>query len=138
MPRITQQKIYRLVDANFNRAKEALRVCEDICRFYLDQPALTRQYKQCRHQLTAAVEDLDLKNLIRSRSIETDVGRGSTKSEFRRQDATDIYYANSQRAKESVRVLEECSKLFSVRIAQKLKQLRYKLYGVEKKVICKI
>ncbi|MBZ0166152.1 MAG: hypothetical protein K8I00_05035, partial [Candidatus Omnitrophica bacterium] len=78
MSRVTQQKVYRLIDANFNRAKEALRVCEDVCRFYLDSPAWTRQYKECRHQLTGAIEALDLKKLIDARSIETDVGRGST------------------------------------------------------------
>ena len=138
MPRITQQKVFRLIDANFNRAKEALRVCEDVCRFYLEYPASTRQYKQCRHELTAAIEALDLKALIGARSIETDVGRGTTKAELHRQTEADIYYANSQRAKESVRVLEECAKLLDSRAAQKIKMLRYKLYGIEKKVVSKL
>ncbi len=135
MPRVSQQKIYRLIDANYNRAKEALRVCEDVCRFYLDAPAYTRQYKDIRHQLTESVMALNIKNLIGARAIESDVGRGSTGSEFRRRDGADIYYANSQRAKESVRVLEECAKLFDGSAAGKIKKLRYKLYALEKKVI---
>lgn len=138
VPRVSQQKIYRLIDANFNRAKEALRVCEDMCRFYLDAPALTRQYKDIRHKLTTAVVELEIKSLIQARSIETDVGRGSTPSEFRRRDGGDIFYANSQRAKESVRVLEECAKLFTAPAARKLKRLRYQLYAIEKKVISRI
>lgn len=135
MSRINKQKIYRLIDANFNRAKEALRVCEDVCRFYLDAQAETRHYKQVRHHLTAVLEALNLKDVINSRAIETDVGRGSTKSEVRRRDGADIFYANSQRAKESVRVLEECTKLFDASAALKIKKLRYKLYELEKKVI---
>lgn len=138
VPRVNQQKIYRLIDANFNRAKEALRVCEDICRFYLDAPAFTRRYKEIRHKLTAAMAELELKSIIQSRSIESDVGRGSTASEFRRRDGADIYYANSQRAKESVRVLEECAKLFAAPAARKLKRFRYQLYEIEKKVISRI
>lgn len=138
MPRINQQKIYRLIDANFNRAKEALRVCEDVCRFFLDAPAYTRQYKNIRHQLTDSITGLNLKNMIAARSIENDVGRGTTASESKRKNGGDIFLANSQRAKESVRVLEECCKLYDVNSAKKVKQLRYKLYELEKKIISRL
>lgn len=123
------------MDANFNRAKEALRVCEDVCRFFFDMTALTRQYKSVRHALTVRVESLNINRIILSRGIERDVGRGTTKSELNRKNMFDVFYANSQRAKESIRVLEECTKLLNKRSADELKQLRYKVYGLEKKVI---
>ena len=126
--------LYRILDANLNRSKEALRVLEDTARFMLDHPGLTSQYKKLRHQLTAIVEGLSLKALIQARNIEGDVGKRSIFKELKRTSAVDIFYANSQRLKESVRVLEEFSKLFNKRAAQQLKEVRYKIYALEKKM----
>ena len=131
---VKNSDVYRILDANFNRSKEALRVLEDTARFMLDHPGLTSQYKRLRHQLTAIVEGLSLKALIRARNIEGDVGRPSIRKELKRTTAADIFYANSQRLKESVRVLEEFSKLLNKRSAQQLKELRYKIYALEKKM----
>lgn len=124
-----------MVDANFNRVKEALRVCEDVCRFFLAMSVLTRQYKNTRHEITLLVETLSIHDMILSREIEHDVGRATTESELKRENVSDIFYANSQRAKESIRVLEECIKLIDKKAALELKRLRYKIYGLEKKVI---
>lgn len=135
MQPIDDQKIYRLIDANYNRAKEAFRVCEDVSRFYFDNAEWTRSYKDCRHDLTSAITQLNTADLIRSRAIDEDVGRTSSESEMKRSDMRDIFYANSQRIKESVRVLEECSKLFEPEVANQVKQLRYKVYALEKAVI---
>ena len=44
----------------------------------------------------------------------------------------DLLYANSQRVKESLRVLEEFAKLVNIKAAEKLKRLRYAAYEVEK------
>lgn len=135
MRKIDEKKVYRLVDANLNRAKEALRVCEDVCRFFFDLPVLTKAYKDTRHSLTALVDSLNINRIILSRAVEQDVGRTTTDSELRRSKMADVFYANSQRAKESIRVLEECTKLLDLDCSVKLKQLRYKIYGLEKKVI---
>lgn len=129
------KELLRIVDANFNRAKEALRVCEDVCRFFLNKSSSTRQYKELRHELTDAVAGLGLSGIIAARDIESDVGRQSTASEFRRRDVKDIFYANSQRAKESLRVLEEFSKMISPRTAEDLKKLRYRSYSLEQKIL---
>ena len=40
---------YRILDANFNRAREALRVMEDYARFELNHTRLSSQAKQLRH-----------------------------------------------------------------------------------------
>ena len=135
MVKSLEQKFLRVVDANFNRAKEGLRVCEDVCRFWLDDEALTRVCKKNRHRLTELMIPLGLKKVIAGRDIGADVGRGSTGSESRREKTADIFYANCQRVKESLRVLEEFAKLKDIKAADGLKNLRYQIYNFEKKVL---
>ena len=128
-------KFLRVIDANFNRAKEGLRVCEDVCRFWLNDTAMTKKLKDLRHRLTTAIGPLGLKEMIAGRDVDGDVGRKSSKSESRRERPSDIFYANSQRVKESLRVLEEFSKLRKIKTAQAIKAMRYEFYIVEKKVL---
>ncbi len=135
MPRIEDQKIWRIIDANFNRAKEGLRVCEDICRFFYDHKTRTTQYKNIRHRLTQVVLKLSHKKLLIARDIAGDVGKESQVSEFQRKYVADIFYANSQRVKESIRVLKEFFKLIDKNSAQELKRLRYRIYALEKKIV---
>jgi len=133
--KIESQKLYRIIDANFNRAKEGLRVCEDICRFVWDKSPSTRQCKNIRHKLTDIVKSLKLMQIIKSRNIEGDVGKSSTHTELKRKDISDIFFANSQRVKESIRVLEEIIKLINKKSAARMKLLRYEVYAFEKKII---
>lgn len=135
MRKQNDKKLDRIIDANFNRAKEGLRVCEDVCRFILDANGPTRSYKNIRHQLTEVISALKISEVILSRDIGRDVGRKSTSVEFKRRGAMDIFYANSQRVKESLRVLEEFTKLRNKRLAEDLKKLRYKIYALEKNII---
>lgn len=135
MRKESDKQFNRVMDANFNRAKEGLRVCEDICRFVLDAKRPTREFKRARHQLTEAMSGMKMRRVVSARNIERDVGRGSTRIEFRRRNTADIFYANSQRVKESIRVLEEFAKLRSRKSASGLKKLRYKVYALEKNVI---
>lgn len=135
MPNIDDKKLNRIIDANFNRAKEGLRVCEDTCRFILDRKSETRRYKEIRHRLTDILIGLKIRDVIRARDTHADVGRASTRTEFKRLDAMDVFYANSQRVKESVRVLEEFAKLRNKRVANGLKKLRYQIYALEKNII---
>ena len=130
-----ESRFLRVIDANFNRAKEGLRVCEDMCRFWLEDSAMTKTFKGLRHDLTKVMIPLGLKKLMAGRDIEGDVGRKSSKSESFRKKPSDIFYANSQRIKESLRVLEEFAKLKSAKTSQAIKALRYKVYGIEKKVL---
>ena len=46
---------HRILDANFNRSREALRVMEEFARFVLDDSSLTQALKSARHDLTAAL-----------------------------------------------------------------------------------
>lgn len=127
-------KIIRIIDANFNRAKEGLRVCEDVCRYALDLKNETKLLKHIRHDLSQAIEPLGIQQLMASRETQSDVGRFSTESEMKRKGLDDVFYANAQRVKESLRVLEEIIKLISPVNSQKVKALRYRFYDVEKKM----
>ena len=129
----------RIIDANINRLKEGLRVCEEITRLILESGSLTRRLKMVRHSVEVLCKDLADKNsLFAARRIFEDVGRGSLRPEFKRRDFRDIFLANMQRVKESLRVLEEFSKLKSVAIASGFKRIRYGIYDIEKKVAEKI
>lgn len=138
MQKIDKKKLYRILDANFNRAKEGLRVCEDTCRFFCNDRSLTKRYKNVRHQLTDIAESLGILRALDARDIDGDVGKRSTATELKRRTVADIFYANSQRVKESVRVLEEFAKLADRRPAGGLKKVRYRIYALEKAMARKI
>ncbi|MDE2027029.1 MAG: thiamine-phosphate pyrophosphorylase [Candidatus Omnitrophica bacterium] len=129
------KSLCRILDANLNRAKEGLRVCEDLCRYAWDQKSLTRAFKGVRHELTEILGGLDLQKVVEARNIQDDVGRSTLASETRRKNIKGIFWANSQRVKESLRVLEEVAKLIDVKRSIKLKALRYKVYALEQKAI---
>jgi thiamine-phosphate pyrophosphorylase len=139
MPRqVILSQIYRVIDANYNRAKEGLRVCEDVCRFVEDDPKATARFKKLRHGLTAAVAAFGLKGIVASRDIVCDVGRKTFAAESRRTSVGDIFYANAQRVKESLRVLEEFAKLKDPAVAVDIKKLRYTVYEIEKNALKRI
>jgi thiamine-phosphate pyrophosphorylase len=132
------KKIQRVVDANYNRAKEGLRVCEDTARFIFDNKSMTSRFKHLRHGLGDAISAFGLKGIVSAREIVGDVGRMTIHSESRRKGLADIFYANVQRVKESLRVLEEFAKLFDLQAAERLKRLRYNVYDLEKEVLGKM
>ena len=139
MRKIGKGRIFRIIDANLNRTKEGLRVCEDVARFIFDNQKITAEYKKIRHALTAltAACGKSPKSLIGCREVAKDIGRESTPVEFRRESARDIFYANSQRVKESMRVLEEFTKLTNPKSAEGFKRLRYRIYALEKNIVKK-
>ena len=48
-------RVLRLLDANANRAREALRVVEDYARFVLNSDEICGQIKALRHELVAVL-----------------------------------------------------------------------------------
>lgn len=132
--------LYRIIDANYNRLKEGLRVCEDIVRFAFSDESLTRDYKTLRHSVTTAFKKLDIEQtkLLESRNSEQDAGKKTPRYELNKKCLEDLFLANLQRAKESARVLEETSKLVNKKTALQFKDIRYKLYELEKKTFKKI
>jgi len=130
----TKMRPQRLIDANLNRLREGLRVCEDIARFAANDKQICSQFKNLRHRLQGAMERCGItpKDLISARETKGDVGRSSAGSERTRKSLFDIFYCNLQRCKESLRVIEEISKLINGFSSEEFKALRYKLYSIEK------
>lgn len=132
------KQVLRVLDANLNRLKEGLRVCEDTARFVLNDRASTQELKKIRHEIGACVQALGYKRLAQARDVAADVGAGDKKSEYARRQIPDVIFANAQRCKESIRVLEEYSKLLDTASARRLKRARYAFYGIEKRILKKI
>ncbi len=123
----------RVLDAAANRAREALRILEDYCRFALDDAFLSGEWKRLRHDLAEALEDLPPQALLAARETLRDVGTVlSTEHEQQRFSLTDVLQANLKRLQEALRSLEEFGKLHGPAFGQKLEALRYRSYTVER------
>jgi len=128
--------VYRIIDANFNRAREALRVIEDFCRFSLNSAPLTTCAKQLRHALSAAIGKLDAAQLISARDTLGDVGVGKTvENQFRRNDLRDCFTAGCKRLTESLRTLAEMTQTLNPEVAQTIEKLRFSAYTLEKDIV---
>lgn len=122
--------VLRILDANLNRAREAIRVLEDAARFLLDDQPLTKRLKEFRHELTAAAGSLP--DLSTSRDIAGDVGTElTTEGERSRRDSRGVVIAAAKRLAEALRSLEEYGKLVAPEFAAVIKQLRYASYDIE-------
>ncbi len=133
---IKKNEVYRIIDANLNRLKEGLRVCEEINRFILKSLKLTAELKKIRHEIDdISISFFNRKKLLKHRESLKDIGRDiSCPKEFKRNNFQDTFIANIQRVKESLRVLEEFSKIHDCRAAMLFKKLRYRIYELEKKI----
>jgi len=121
----------RIIDANFNRAREGLRVLEEVARFLLNKKGITKEIKEMRHKLYSLLEE---NSYIFSRNIKADVGVSLTiKEESKREDYLSIVQANAQRVSEALRVIEEFGKL-NGEISEQIKTLRFQLYEIEKEL----
>lgn len=140
MPAYPKNKpVNRIIDANINRAKEGLRVCEEVSRFIFENRLLTKELKKARHGLESLSRKLISRiMLLEARRSSHDIGKQIYINELERGNCGDIFFANIQRAKESVRVLEEFSKLINQKIAVGFKEIRYSIYGIEKNAAKKI
>ena len=123
----------RVVDANANRAREALRVLDDYCRFVLDDAVLTGEVKGMRHALADLLARLPAGSLIESRETLRDVGTAiSAGGELVRGSPSEVARINLKRLQEALRSLEEFGKLLSGDLAAGLEALRYRAYTVER------
>jgi thiamine-phosphate pyrophosphorylase len=123
----------RVLDAAANRATEGLRVMEDFARFGLDDAHLTRLVKTLRHDLAAACAALPWPDRLAARDTQRDVGTDvTTPAEGERTDAWAVCSASVERAKQSLRSLEEFGKLAAPESTPQFQSLRYRLYTLEK------
>lgn len=132
---MNQREIYRIIDVNANRAREGLRVVEEVTRFILEEPQFTARLKEIRHNITDALKGFPTKELLSARNSQEDVGRELYQpGEGRRDGYQVIIRANMVRSQEALRALEEFSKVVDSRIGERFKSLRFQLYSLEKEV----
>ena len=134
---IVEKDIFRILDANLNRSREGLRVCEEVARFILESATLSRQIKSARHAISDTAKNIfcGSKALLEARDARGDIGRNfKPRSELRRLSYIDIFTANMQRVKESLRVLEEFFKLVDKKKSIKCCVLRFRVYDIEKRI----
>lgn len=130
----------RIIDANANRAREALRVMEDAARFLLDDRPLVESHKSVRHALAEALSRLPGGGGagLAWRDTAGDVGTSvTTPSEFRRQGMRDVVIAAGKRLTEALRVIEEAAKTLEggIDVAASIESLRYRAYDLERDLV---
>jgi thiamine-phosphate pyrophosphorylase len=128
----------RILDAAANRAREALRVVEDYCRFVLDDAFLSGELKRVRHDLAEALaaHGPDVSTCLAARETLRDVGTAiTTRHEQERHSLHAVLAANFKRLEEALRSLEEFGKLHGPALGTALEQLRYRCYTLERALV---
>ena len=129
---VNNKNVLRIIDANLNRTKEGLRVVEDFLRFAVENEKLSSQIKILRHEVDRIGRNIYPK-LVLSRDIQSDIFR--EKKESSKEDIKSVVVSNIKRAEESLRVLEEFSKIISANAGAKFKKIRFRVYDIEKELI---
>jgi thiamine-phosphate pyrophosphorylase len=130
------REVYRILDANFNRAREALRVAEDCGRFALNDPAITAMAKNLRSDLAEVLQSMPAEEFLASRDTPGDIGTEiSSPTEQHRVDLKDVVTAACKRLSEALRTIEEYGKFISPEKVLKIERMRYNGYTLEKRII---
>src|SRR5436305_1724647 len=110
--------IYRILDAEANRAAEGLRVIEDYLRFVLADGHLTELAKRLRHDLKSALAPLNTADRLAARESASDVGAVlAAPPGSGRASAADVAAASFKRVQQAIRSLEEFSKLVDPKVS---------------------
>src|SRR5262249_34800372 len=118
------------------RAREALRVLEDYCRFVLEDALLSAEVKHLRHALARAADEHAPPGLLEARDTLRDPGTAiSTEDERARASLAEVVAANCKRLQEALRSLEEFAKVPRPLLAEQIEQLRYRAYTLERALV---
>lgn len=149
-----------MIDANLNRACEAVRTLEDLARFVLDHADGAASLKAIRHDITQAAQSRgwDALTLAPHRDTPGDLGTAlTTPTESQRNSMASIAQSAAARGTQALRVLEESAKLpesapppphpspprereqddssSTASHASEFEQLRYRLYDAAQRVV---
>jgi thiamine-phosphate pyrophosphorylase len=129
-----ENRVYRIIDANLNRLREGLRVCEEYFRFVKNEKSPSKKLKELRHQCKNLEGNFEKEKLFFSRdSINDPFASGFEAKETERKNIDELFSANIKRCQEAARVIEEYSKLCNKDLAaQTAKNIRFELYTFEK------
>ena len=140
-PEAMSRQRLRIIDANLNRTGEGLHLLEDLARLMLNDAGLTQQLKTIRHEIVRG-DWLFNQQLIQSRNSEGDVGIDiEALGEEKQRELPIMVVANARRVQESLRILEELSKIPGTALKldpEKFKQARFALYTIEQKLLSKL
>ena len=121
-------RIYQIIDANLDRAREGLRVLEDWARFGLGKEKYVKKIKNFRQILGKN----HLKVYKQSRNHIVDKCQGLTHQEqINRNTPEQIISSNSGRVQEALRVIEEFSRLHNHELSKIASEIRYEIYTIE-------
>lgn len=131
-----ERTVYRIIDANFNRAREGLRVMEEFCRFGLNNRQLSGKAKEIRHRLCDAIKSIEYERLIASRDSKADVGSDLVvEGQSERDSLKECFVAAAKRTTEALRAMAEAVKIMDAGLAGVLEKLRFEVYTFEKEVV---
>jgi thiamine-phosphate pyrophosphorylase len=129
---MSQQIIYRILDANLDRAREALRTIEEWCRFGLEDAELCDRCKHMRQELA----QWHRSEFRLARNTPDDPATElSHANEVKRSNIQAVLRANMGRLQEALRVLEEYGKVVDPSIGAAMKQMRYQVYTLESQLL---
>jgi len=131
---------YRHIDVCLNRISEGLRVVDEIVRFHLNDKKILKELKEIRHSVRSIFSISDIE-LLKVRDSHNDAGFDfSTITEETREDISSIAKASFKRIIESLRILEEYSKLENIKklTNTNIEKLRQSMYYYEKAIILKL
>lgn len=128
--------LLRILDANVNRAREGLRVMEDVARFARDDAPLCATIKGLRHDVADACRQVDPTHLVAHRDTPGDVGTAvQGAGEYARASVADVAAAAGARATEALRAIEESLKgLARPDLAARIEGARYKAYDLDRRL----
>ena len=121
-------RIYQIIDANLDRAREGLRVLEDWARFGLGKEKYVERIKNFRQLLGKN----HLEIYKQSRNHIEDKCKGLTHQEqLNRKTSEQIISSNSGRVQEALRVIEEFTRLNNNELSKIASEIRYEIYTIE-------
>lgn len=133
------REIYRILDANFNRAREALRVAEDCGRFAMNDPAITAMAKHMRSEIQDLLAHMPVQEFLVSRDTPGDIGTDLTSpTEPVRTSMSDVVTAACKRLTEALRTIEEYSKIVAPAQTIQVERMRYNAYTLEQRIMGKL
>lgn len=125
----------RIIDVNFNRLDESLKLVEDIVRFQIEDKGLLSQIREIRKDFLALKKVIPLIKIITARQSQKDLGRQERFDLRGKKDTVGILLANFSRAKESSRIIEETMKAIDVQASRMAKNIRFAIYDLERQVV---
>tara|TARA_B100001989_G_scaffold248783_1_gene222922 strand:- start:9 stop:1064 length:1056 start_codon:yes stop_codon:yes gene_type:complete len=121
-------RIFQIIDANLDRAREGLRVLEDWARFGLAENDCVKKIKNFRQILGKN----HLEIYKQSRNYVKDQSKGLThREQLNRKTPKEIIGSNAGRVQEALRVIEEFSRIHNHELSRVASEIRYEIYTIE-------